>query len=115
MAKSRRIYVEDILDAIGRIERYTKGMTRSAFGRDERTQDAVVRCLEILSEASRRVPDALKARYPDIPWAKIAGIGNILRHEYRSVSVDAIWDATREPLAELKRAAKAMRKMAGAN
>jgi uncharacterized protein with HEPN domain len=88
-------------------------MTRAAFGRDERTQDAVVRCLEILSEASRRVPEAMKAAHPDIPWAKIAGICNILRHEYRSVSTDAIWQAIGDPLADLERAARAMRKASG--
>lgn len=85
-------------------------MTRAAFGRDELTQDAVTRCLEIVSEASRRVPDSMKAKHPDIPWPKIAGIGNILRHEYRSVSIDAIWEVTGLPLAELKAAAKTIRK-----
>ena len=52
----------------------------------------------------------MKAAHPDIPWAKIAGIGNILRHEYRSVSTDAIWEAIGDPLADLKRAAGALRK-----
>ncbi len=110
MAKTPTIYVSDILDAIRRIERYTKGMTRAGFGHDERTRDAVTRCLEIVSEASRRVPDAMKSKHPDIPWAKIAGIGNILRHEYRSVSTDAIWEVVQSHLAELARAARAMKR-----
>ncbi|MCM0020958.1 MAG: DUF86 domain-containing protein [Tagaea sp.] len=85
-------------------------MDRAAFGRDERTQDAVVRCLEILSEASRRVPEPVRARHPGIPWSRIAGIGNILRHEYRSVSPDIVWRVTRENLPELKDACLAIRK-----
>lgn len=85
-------------------------MTRAGFGRDKRTQDAVTRCLEVVSEASCRVPDSMKSKYPDIPWAKIAGIGNILRHEYRSVSIDAIWQVVRTHLAELARAVGAMKR-----
>jgi uncharacterized protein with HEPN domain len=75
MAKTPSIYIDDILSAIRRIETYTKELTRAEFGRDELRQDAVIRCLEIVSEASRRVPDAFKAEYGEIPWAKIAGIG----------------------------------------
>lgn len=85
-------------------------MDRAEFGRDERTQDAVVRCLEILSEASRRVPADLRAAHESIPWSRIAGIGNILRHEYRSVSPDVVWRVTRENLPDLKAACLAIRK-----
>lgn len=110
MAKTPSIYIDDILSAIRRIETYTKELTRAEFGRDELRQDAVIRCLEIVSEASRRVPDAFKAEYGEIPWAKIAGIGNILRHEYQSVSMDAIWDVTRTHLPELRRVALVLKR-----
>ncbi|MEL3888960.1 DUF86 domain-containing protein [Ferrovibrio sp. MS7] len=110
MAKTPTIYVNDILAAIRRIETYTKNLTRAEFGRDELRQDAVIRCLEIVSEASRRVPDAFKTKHKEIPWAKIAGIGNILRHEYQSVSTDVIWDVTQTHLPELRRVALALKK-----
>lgn len=110
MAKTPTIYVNDILSAIRRIETYTKDLTRAEFGRDELRQDAVIRCLEIVSEASRRVPEAFKAKHKDIPWAKIAGIGNILRHEYQSVSTDVIWDVTQRHLPELQRVALTLKK-----
>lgn len=100
----------DLLDAIRRIESYVEDMTRAKFGRDERTQDAVIRCLEVLSEASRRIPLPLKARHPEIPWSKIAGIGNILQHEYRSVSTDIVWDVARLELDPLKKAALSIRR-----
>jgi uncharacterized protein with HEPN domain len=110
MAKSPVIYVNDILAAIRRIERYTKGMSREAFGLDERTQDAVTRCLEIVSEASRRIPGAMKAKHPSVPWSRIAGIGNILRHEYRAVSTDVIWEVVQSHLGDVKRATMALKK-----
>lgn len=73
MAKTPSIYIDDILSAIRRIETYTKELTRAEFGRDELRQDAVIRCLEIVSEASRRVPDAFKAEYGEIPLGQDRG------------------------------------------
>jgi len=111
MRKSRTIYADDVLDAIGRIESYIDGLSRARFGRDQKTIDAVIRCLEIVSEASRRISDDGKAAHPEIPWSRIAGIGNILRHEYGSVSVDAVWDVVTHHLPPLKRAVQAIRRM----
>lgn len=59
---------------------------------DVRTLYAVIRCLEIISEASRRLPDELKARHPDIVWKQIAGAGNIYRHDYEDVAAGIIWN-----------------------
>lgn len=106
MTKTPTIYVNDILSAVRRVQTYTKGMSRADFGSDELRQDAVIRCLEIISEASRRLPEAIKAQHPDIPWAKIAAIGNILRHEYQSVSTDVIWKVAETDLTGLRRAAE---------
>jgi uncharacterized protein with HEPN domain len=98
----------DIKDAIRRINRYTKDLTLRSFARDELAQDAVERCIEIISEASRRIPDELKARHPKIPWRKIAGIGNIFRHEYDAVSTPMVWEVVRRDLRPLARAVAAM-------
>ena len=97
--------VNDILAAIARIERYLEGSTKDAFQSDTLRQDAIIRCLEVISEASRRIPDAYKNGYPAIPWKEIAGIGNILRHEYQRVSNSMIWDIASTRLSELKDAA----------
>jgi uncharacterized protein with HEPN domain len=59
--------------------------------------------MEIISEASRRLPDELKARRPEIPWAKVAGIGNVLRHEYQRVAYDVLWRVARDDLPLLER------------
>ena len=64
------------------------------FQSDMRTIYAVIRCLEIISEASRRLPMPLKQRHPAIPWKKVAGAGNVYRHDYEDVSAKMIWDTT---------------------
>jgi uncharacterized protein with HEPN domain len=69
-------------DAIRRIERYTRDQTAATFAKNELVRDAVERCIEIISEASRRVPANLKSLHPEIPWSKVSGIGNVFRHDY---------------------------------
>lgn len=106
MAKTPLIYVNDILSAIRRVQTYTNGLSLADFKADDLRQDAVIRCLEIISEASRRLPEDIKTRSPEIPWAKIAAIGNILRHEYQSVSAQLIWNVVETSRPDLRRAAQ---------
>ncbi len=84
--KSLEPALRDIIDAIDHIHRKLDGVTLEAFEADLDRRRIVERNIEIISEASRRLPDDLKGRYPDIPWQKVAGIGNILRHDYDAVS-----------------------------
>ena len=69
---------------------------------DPRTVYAVARCLEIVSEASRRLPDDLKARHPSIAWRDMAGAGNIYRHDYEDVTAQHVWDAVQFDLPPLR-------------
>ena len=71
---------------------FLSGVEYDAFVDDARTLYAIVRCLEIVSEASRRLPEELKARHPAIPWKDIAGAGNIYRHDYEDVAAKIVWD-----------------------
>jgi uncharacterized protein with HEPN domain len=89
--KSPRLYLEHIREAAGLIERYVRGRRRSDLDRDPMLRQAIERSIEIISEASRRLPAALKAGHPAVPWRDIAAIGNILRHEYPAVNRDIIW------------------------
>ena len=73
-----------------------------AFVADPRTVYAVTRCLEIISEASRRLPDDLKARHPSIAWKDMAGAGNIYRHDYEDVAAQHVWDAVQIDLPPLR-------------
>lgn len=79
----------DILRNIDLARSFVEGLTFAEFRRDIRTVYAATRCLEVISEASRRLPQAVKL--PDIPWSDIAGAGNIYRHDYEDVLDETIW------------------------
>lgn len=101
MSKDWRVRVEDMLEAIDRITSYVDGMDRNRFVDDCRTQDAVLRNLEVLGEASKRVPGHIQRRHADIPWSRIGDMRNILVHEYHSVDPEIILDAARNDLPPL--------------
>ncbi len=92
MPRTPLLALTDIADAIDRIEQYTAGLSRTEFAADRLRRDAVERCIEIISEASRRLPTDIKARHLGIPWSQIAAIGNIFRHEYDEVSPVLVWE-----------------------
>lgn len=93
----------DIIDAIELIRNEMAGVTLNAFEPDRRKRWLVERGIEIISEASRRLPNALKARHANIPWPKVAGIGNVLRHDYEHVAHDVLWHVVRDDLPPLEK------------
>lgn len=94
--------LRDIAHHIDLAAHFVSGFDGDAFKADLRTVDAVTRCLEIISEASRRLPDALKARHPSIAWKDMAGAGNIYRHDYEDVAAQQVWDAVQIDLPPLR-------------
>ncbi len=104
-----RLFVADMLDSIEKIERYTQGMDLAQFAADERTVDAVIRNIEIIGEAARQVPEAIRTRYPAIPWRRVIGFRNIVVHEYFAVDVNIVWTILRENLPLLKQTLWQMR------
>ena len=102
MPKTPDYYIEDMRRAIGHIEVDIAGLDADAFAADRRARQLVERNLEIISEASRRLPDELKAGVPEIPWQEIAGIGNILRHDYHDSRPDILWNTCKVDLPPLK-------------
>ena len=103
MSKDDTIYLRHILDAIRDIESFTKGVSEEKFGRTKLLQDAVIRNLEIIGEASKRVPKKIKDKHKDIEWKKIAGMRDILIHDYLGVDVDIVWAVIENRLPELKK------------
>jgi len=100
--------LRDILDAINGIERVITGKGFDDFEADWLLRRGVERAIEIISEASRRIPPELQALRPEIPWRDVATIGNILRHEYQSTSGKIIWNVVKEDLPTLKAAIEAI-------
>ena len=105
--KDNRIYLLHICDAIGRIESYTKA-GRDAFMADPKTQDAVIRNLEIIGEAAKNIPGKLREDRPEIPWKQMAGMRDRMIHQYFGVDLRLVWDALERDLPEIKRKIKAM-------
>ena len=89
------VRLRDIATNIALAQSFVDGFTLRKFRTDKRTIYAVIRCLEIISEASRRLPASIKRRHPHIPWTDIAGAGNIYRHDYEDVSTDRVWKTIR--------------------
>jgi uncharacterized protein with HEPN domain len=95
--------IEDILEAIERIEEYTAGLDFPGLKKHRIVIDAVVRNLEVIGEAANHVPDKVQDRYPEIPWSKMKGIRNILIHEYFEVDLEVVWNTVRKDLPGLKK------------
>ncbi len=103
------ILIEDIREAIGKIERYTINFTHDLFIDDEKTIDAVVRNFEIIGEAANRLPDELKKRNPDIEWVKIVGLRNRIVHGYFGIDREIIWQILKNDIPVFKSALKQIR------
>lgn len=92
MSRDPRLYLDDIISSCEKIQRYTHGMTFPQFVEDERTLDAVVRNIEIVGEAVRRIPEDMRRRHPEVEWIKIVALRNIVAHEYFGIDEEIIWD-----------------------
>lgn len=85
------VRLEDILEAISKMASYTAGLDLPAFKADERTRDAVVWNFAVIGEAARLIPSEIEARFPDVPWASMRGMRNIVVHEYFGIDVEIVW------------------------
>jgi uncharacterized protein with HEPN domain len=104
MSRDPRLFLEDIRESCAKIMRYIRGLTFEEFSTDEKTLDAVVRNLIIIGEAVKNLPDDLKKRYPDVEWRKIAGLREIVVHEYFGIDEDILWDIVQNKVPELLQA-----------
>lgn len=106
MKKDNVVYLRHILDAMHRIEEYTGGMVYEDFMKKNLVQAAVIREIEIIGEATKRLSDDIREKYSDIPWKKMAGIRDKLVHDYMGVDMDAIWDTVERDIPQLKKRIK---------
>jgi uncharacterized protein with HEPN domain len=99
MSKRRdKEYLSDIIEAIERIEEYAKGLAYSDFLKDKKTQDAIIRNLEVIGEAAKGVTSALKKEYSDIPWNDMARLRDRLAHHYFGINYEIVWDIASKEL-----------------
>ncbi len=98
----------DIIEAAGRVATYTSGLTYVDFLEDLKTQDAVVRNLEIVGEAVKRIPEEIRNKVPDIPWKSVAGMRDKLIHHYFGVNFDIVWAVVQQDLPPLTEAVKSL-------
>lgn len=110
MAKDPKLWADHLLEAIANIEEDISGQGFDDFRADRRTKQLVERNLEIVSEASRRLPGTIKAKETGIEWAAIAGIGNVLRHDYHESHPAILWETCKKDLASLKAAVMRIRR-----
>jgi uncharacterized protein with HEPN domain len=89
--RTDRDFLSDIREAIHRIATYVAGMSYETFIADVKTQDAVIRNLEIIGEATKNLSEELLRKYPDIPWKSVAGVRDRLIHHYFGVNLDIVW------------------------
>ena len=110
MFKGREIadYLVDILTAIVEVEDFTRGMEYEEFTTDKKTINAVIRSLEVLGEATKHIPSPFRKKHPDIPWSKMAGLRDVLIHDYMGVDLMTVWKVVKERLPEVKEQVKAL-------
>lgn len=100
--KTNEVYLHHILDAIRRLESYTSGIDRDAFEADEMRQDAIIRQIEIVGEASRQLSDDFQEEHDSIPWSDIIGMRNRIAHDYMNVDLNIVWEVIHNDLPTLK-------------
>jgi uncharacterized protein with HEPN domain len=107
--RNLNLYIDDIQESIEKIEEYTKGITLEEFLKNTQIQDAVLRRLEIIGEAVRNIPGDFKKAHSEIPWDMIAGMRNVVAHEYFGINVKRVWKTIERDIPELKNKIKELR------
>ena len=103
MKKDMMVYINDIVQSMNLIEDYITDLTYEKFEESFSTQDAVIRRLQIIGEATSKLTMDFRAKNPGIPWKKIVGLRNIVVHDYSDIDLKTIWEIINEDLPETKK------------
>lgn len=106
-SKDPTLRLRDIVENIQRIEHYVHGMDFDSFIADQRTVDAVERCLQRITEAARKLGKELEQQQPEVLWKMIRNMGSVLRHDYEQISMKRLWGTVTTDLAPLRAACEA--------
>ena len=112
MFKSEDIsdYIIDIANAISEVAEFIDGMTFETFSGDKKTINAVIRSLEVIGEAAKHVPEDFRKQYPEIPWSQMAGMRDVLIHDYMGVDLRTVWKVATERLPELSQMVESIKR-----
>jgi uncharacterized protein with HEPN domain len=102
MKRDISIYIKDALENIERIEIFINGMDYDDFANDEKTNYAVIRCIEIIGEAVKHIPHLFREKYPEIPWKDMAGMRDKVIHFYFGVNLESVWLTASKDIPEIK-------------
>jgi len=103
MIKDPKIFLQHILESIKRIEEFTKNISKEDFLKSTETQDAVIRRLEIIGEATKNLPEKFTQKYPEIPWNELARLRDKLIHGYFGVDLNLTFEIVKKDLPQLKK------------
>ena len=106
--KDNKVYMAHIMEAIEKIERYSAEKTYEDLLCDTLLQDGLARQLQVIGEACKQLPKDIKDDNPDVPWRAIAGMRDVLVHQYAGVNLKAVWEAVKNDVPELKKAVERM-------
>lgn len=110
MNKNDLAYIDHILDCIRKVQRFSRGLDLKKFSENELVQDAIIRNIEVIGEASKKISTDAKKTYPEIPWKEITGMRDKLIHDYLGVDTQVIWKTIKKDIPELRRLLKEIKK-----
>lgn len=102
MSREFEDYLNDILDAMEKAEQFIENLPYEQFAGDDKTVFAVVRALEIIGEAAKHIPDTIRQKYPKVPWKDMAGMRDILVHDYFGADLETVWSTVTEKIIQVK-------------
>ena len=103
MKRDVNLFIQDISDNINNIESFSKNLNKEKFESNKLRQNAIIRCLEIIGEAAKNIPDSFREKYPDMPWREVAGFRDVLSHAYFGVSIERVWNIIELDLPNIKK------------
>jgi len=106
MKRDYKLFIQDIIDSINQIQEYIKNVTEEVFMKNIQLQDAVIRRIEIIGEASKNIPRVVKQANRDIPWIQISNYRNFITHSYFATSLQRIWAVAKKETPKLKESLK---------